>query len=81
MSKKTSAIIVLGHAVSENGQLSTQLKERLDTGIELYNKLDNWWIIVSGGKGDHFNRTKHSLAHHMKQYLMEQSVQSENIIE
>lgn len=49
--KKADIAIILGSKVNEDGTLSTRLKKRLETGIELYKNHRIKKILVSGGLG------------------------------
>lgn len=71
-------IIILGEKLKENGQMSLNLKYRLDKGAELYNK--NNLIIVSGGNVQQSVRFPE--AHKMKRYLIKTyGIKTNNIIE
>ena len=71
-----NTIIVLGAKVNAEG-VSKTLKLRLDKAIEYYNKNKYINIIVSGGKGKD-EPVSEALA--MKNYLVENGVNEENII-
>ena len=68
-------IIVLGAGVRKDGSPSSMLKDRLDKGIELYNKGVAPKIIMSG---DHGQR-RYDEVNTMKKYAIEQGVPSEDI--
>lgn len=70
-------MIVLGAKVNGT-EVSNTLKLRLDKAIEYYNKHKSVNIIVSGGQGNDENITE-ALA--MKNYLISNGVNSNNIIE
>ena len=70
-------MIVLGAKVNGT-EISNTLKLRLDQAIEYYNKHKSVNIIVSGGQGNDENITE-ALA--MKNYLISNGVNSNNIIE
>lgn len=74
--KPIDTIIILGAKVNENG-VSKTLKLRLDKGIEYYNKNKDINIIVSGGQGEDEVTTEASA---MRDYLLENGVNEENII-
>jgi len=57
-------IIILGHKLLKNGQMSMILKQRLNKGIEQYKKGDIF--IVSGGK---VQDTIHTESYMMKKYI------------
>jgi len=62
-------IIVLGSPNSDSGELSAIAKSRLDKAIELQQQLDNSKILLTGGFGEHFNRTHTAHAEYARQYL------------
>lgn len=72
--EEVDAIVILGASVKEDGSLSLMLKERLDTGIEVYNKL-NKPIIMSGDSIDE----DYDEVTPMKNYAIEKGIDS-NII-
>lgn len=72
--EEVDAIVILGASVKEDGSLSLMLKERLDTGIEVYNKL-NKPIIMSGDSIDE----NYDEVTPMKNYAIEKGIDS-NII-
>ena len=72
--QEVDAIVILGARVKEDGSLSLMLKERLDTGIEVYNKL-NKPIIMSGDSIDE----NYDEVTPMKNYAIEKGIDS-NII-
>lgn len=74
--KPIDTMIILGAKVNENG-VSKTLKLRLDKGIEYYNKNKDINIIVSGGQGEDEVTTEASA---MRDYLLENGVNEENII-
>lgn len=74
--KPIDTMIILGAKVNEDG-VSKTLKLRLDKGIEYYNRNKNINIIVSGGQGKDEVTTEASA---MKNYLLENGVNEENII-
>ncbi|MBW8523615.1 YdcF family protein [Chryseobacterium chendengshani] len=49
--QKADLAIILGSKVNEDGSLSERLKERLETGANLYKKQRVKMILVSGGLG------------------------------
>jgi len=64
-------IIILGEKLKENGNMSLNLINRLDKGIEIYNKYQDKLIIVSGGRVQ--MSTDLSEAIQMKKYLINTS--------
>ncbi len=73
--KKADAILVLGAQVKPDGNPSLMLKERLNTGIQLYTEGAADRIIMSG---DH-RRDDYDEVNAMKSYAIDQGVPSECI--
>lgn len=73
--KKADAILVLGAQVRADGQPSTMLKERLNTGIQLYKEGVSDRIIMSGDHGSE----DYDEVNAMKSYAIGQGVPSECI--
>lgn len=73
--KKADAVLVLGAQVKPDGNPSVMLKERLDTGIEIYQSGLTDRIIMSG---DH-SRDDYDEVNAMKDYAIERGVPSEHI--
>lgn len=73
---KSDAIVVLGNKVELSGELSLRLKSRLDKAIKLYNDKISSLIIVSGGIG----KEGFDEAVVMRDYLLKNNIQSDNII-
>ena len=69
------AIIILGCKVKENNIPSDMLKDRLETGIEVYNLNVTDKIIMSGDHG----RTEYDEVNVMKDYAINKGIQSKNI--
>lgn len=67
---ETEAIIVLGAQVKDNGELSVQLKWRLDKALEVYN-LNPQPVVVCGAQG---NNEPEAEAAAMKKYMMENGI-------
>lgn len=73
--KKADAVLVLGAQVKADGKPSVMLRERLDTGIEIYKAGLTERIIMSGDHGS----DDYDEVNAMKDYAMEQGVPSEHI--
>lgn len=73
--KNADCIIVLGCQVKDDGTPSSMLKDRLDRGIELYNKGVAPKIIMSGDHG----QTEYDEVNTMKQYAIDAGIPSEDI--
>lgn len=73
--EKPDAVIVLGAFVNADGRMSSMLKERVDTGIQIYKAGLADKIIMSGDHGqEHYDEVNR-----MKEYAVEQGVPSECI--
>lgn len=72
---EADAVLVLGAQVKPDGSLSKMLKERLDTGIEIYKAGLTDRMIMSGDHG----RKDYDEVNAMKDYAIEQGVPSECI--
>ena len=73
-------IIILGEKLKENGNMSLNLINRLDKGVEIYNKYENKLIIVTGGRVQ--RSTDFSESYQMKKYLINTSnIEKNKIIE
>lgn len=72
---QVDAVLVLGAQVKEDGSLSKMLKERLDTGIEIYKAGITDRMIMSGDHGSE----DYDEVNAMKKYAIEQGVPSECI--
>ncbi len=74
--ESTDVAVVLGNKVERNGEPSERLQARLDKAVTLYKQDQFQYVIVSGGVGkEGFDEAKV-----MKNYLIEQGVNHENII-
>lgn len=72
---KADAVVVLGAQVKPNGKPSVMLRERLDTGIEIYKAGLTERIIMSGDHGS----DDYDEVNTMKDYAIDQGVPSEHI--
>lgn len=73
--EKADAVLVLGAQVKPDGSPSMMLKERLDTGIKIYQAGLTDRIIMSGDHGS----DDYDEVNAMKDYAMERGVPSEHI--
>lgn len=73
--EKADAVIVLGAQVKADGSPSAMLRERLDTGIEIYKEGLTDRIIMSGDHGS----DDYDEVNAMKDYAIEKGVPSEHI--
>lgn len=72
---KADAVVVLGAQVKPDGKPSVMLRERLDTGIEIYKAGLTDRIIMSGDHGS----DDYDEVNTMKDYAIDQGVPSEHI--
>jgi len=75
-SRKADVAVILGNKVNEDGSLSERLRQRLETGIKLYNDDLVKYIVVSGGLGKEgfYEGDK------MREYLLEHNIPDSIII-
>lgn len=74
-------IIILGAPNDEQGKLSRMAQERLAKGLTLYRQNPGCKILLTGGFGDHFNRSKLPHAHYARQALLAQGVPESVFVE
>ena len=74
-------IMVLGSPNDANGNLCSVALARCEQALALSQDNPDWSILLTGGHGHHFNTTPKPHAHYLKEYLMEQGVPSERILE
>lgn len=72
---ESDAIIVLGAYVYPNGRLSDMLKDRVDTGLEVYNKGKGKKLLLSGDHG----QTTYDEVNSMKNYVKSKGIKAEDI--
>ena len=68
-------ILVLGCQVKENGEPSHMLRDRLQRGVEVYELGASDKILMSGDHG----RTDYNEVKTMKQYAIDEGIDSENV--
>jgi SanA protein len=73
--QSADAVIILGAYVRPDGALSWILKDRLDTGLSVYNSGKAPKIIVSGDHG----QSEYNEVQAMKDYLLNHNVPAEDI--
>ena len=73
--QESDAIIVLGAYVYPNGRLSDMLKDRVDTGLELFNNGKGKKLLLSGDHG----RTTYDEVNGMKNYVKTKGIKGEDI--
>lgn len=75
-SYQADVAVILGNKVNEDGTLSERLRQRLETGVKLYNDELVKYIVVSGGLGKEgfYEGDK------MREYLLEHNIPDSIII-
>lgn len=73
-------LIILGSPNTLDGELLPMATGRLDKGYEIFIKKCNetWRITLTGGYGDHFNKTKKPHADYAKDYLFKKGLHETN---
>lgn len=77
--RNMKTIVVLGSPNSPEGELFLMAKKRLDKCYEVY-LCNKYAIILTGGFGLHFNTSNYPHNHLAKQYLIQKSVDNQDII-
>jgi len=72
-------IVILGHANDLQGQLSPIAISRLDQGIQVLKDHPESAIVLTGGFGDHFNKTEKAHSFYAQQYLLSKAVTASKI--
>lgn len=72
-------LIVLGSTVIGDGVLSGIAAERLDTALALIPKLNSPKLILTGGFGDHFNKTSRAYSLYAQDYLVKNGLRPDQI--
>lgn len=75
-SYRADVAVILGNKVNEDGSLSERLRQRLETGIKLYNDSLVRYIVVSGGLG----KEGFYEGDEMREYLLEHNIPDSIII-
>ena len=73
-------VVILGYANDDSGNLLEISKDRLDLGKE-YQSCTNYKILLTGGFGEHFNRTDKPYALYAKNYLLKKGIEEKEILE
>ncbi|MEA3480136.1 MAG: ElyC/SanA/YdcF family protein, partial [Bacteroidota bacterium] len=74
-------IIILGSPNSEEGELYQVAKQRCETGIQEFLNHPSWKIMLTGGFGEHFNKSEKPHAFYLQKYLIERGIAPEAIID
>jgi len=75
VNEKYDVALVLGCSVLKNNQPSKMLKDRLDMGIELYNKNKVSKILISGDHKDTYSEVEV-----MHKYLLDHNINEDDIL-
>jgi len=78
--KDKCLIIVLGSPNKENGELYSIAKERCELALQIYRRNSACKIILTGGFGDHFNRSNKPHAYYLKSYLLKAGVAGKDFV-
>jgi uncharacterized SAM-binding protein YcdF (DUF218 family) len=76
-------IVVLGSPNDDQGNLSLMGQGRVDLAYQRHTELQSlgWKFLLTGGFGEHFNRTKIPHAHYAKQRLVSIGVPETDFVE
>ena len=74
-------IIILGSPNDDKGNLSTIALERCSRAIKEYQAHKSYKILITGGFGEHFNRTDKPHAFYIKKHLVSENIPAKAIIE
>lgn len=76
-------IVILGAPNGDDGQLSLMAQGRVALGYRLYRECQaaGWRFLLTGGFGEHFNRTALPHAHYLQQWLLAHGVPPSDIVE
>lgn len=76
-------IVILGSPNGDDGQLSLMAQGRVALGYRLYRERQaaGWRLLLTGGFGEHFNRTALPHAAYLQQWLLAQGVPADAIVE
>lgn len=76
-------IVILGAPNDDDGQLSMLAQGRVALGYQRYQERQaaGWRLLLTGGFGEHFNRTALPHAHYLQQWLLAQGVPPQAIVE
>lgn len=78
----TGLIVILGAPNGDDGQLSTMAQGRVALGYHHYlaRRAAGWQLLLTGGFGEHFNRTPLPHAYYLQQWLLVQGVPADEIV-
>ncbi|MCB0065283.1 MAG: YdcF family protein [Caldilineaceae bacterium] len=72
-------IVILGSPNDDQGRLSLMARGRVALGYRHY-CARGWPLLLTGGVGDHFNRTSLPHAHYLQQWLLAHGVPADAIL-
>jgi uncharacterized SAM-binding protein YcdF (DUF218 family) len=75
------AILILGSPNTKNGRLYDVAIGRCEQALVEYKNHPDYKFILTGGYGNHFNKSKLPHAQHLAQYLIQSGVQEKDILE
>ncbi len=71
-------VVILGYRLNNDGSMRKELIERLDLGIETFNKVKPDYLVISGGMANF--KAGLTEASQMYSYLIEHNIQEELIV-
>lgn len=74
-------IIILGSTNNEYGHISDIGIQRLEKGMEVYQRHKNYRILLTGGYGSNFNTTSTPYAEYAKRFLISNSIPEDVILD
>lgn len=80
MKNQKVVIAILGYANDAQGNLLAMTRQRLRTGLAVYQQYPEATVIVSGGFGSNFNTTSRPHAEYQAEYLQQHQVPAGQIV-
>lgn len=76
-------IVILGAPNDDDGHLSPMAQGRVALGFQLYQERQaaGWRLLLTGGFGEHFNRTALPHAAYLQQWLLTHGVPPDDIVD
>lgn len=81
MSKSSGVIVVLGSPNDEQGRLSSMALERCERAIKEYLEHPGYYLLPTGGFGEHFNTTSKPHGSYIQKYLASRGIPEPAILE
>ena len=78
--RQGGVLVVLGSPNADDGSLSAIARSRCDRAAELWRERPSRRLILTGGFGEHFNRTDQPHTTYLRRYLVERRHVSEDAI-